>query len=251
MKRLMMCAIFIVTALVSMAQENVEYTDQATKVRLSFPAGSKIEYKSGFHHADVVLGKSFCRIYSMINQNGETFSWNEINAFDNANRYGKILKSKRIKNKDGWMRLYRSEGKSRHFTYVTLVRGKKYAFYMTETALDENNLMTESIVKSAYFPSSSARVVKKITIVDYVVFLFMLFFPLLFFPLLKKLSIQWFITVAMITLLAVCLYLWFAFGANVVATISLGVVVVCEYYIVYQCDSWGNAIEKVLSKMDG
>ena len=133
-----------------------EYTDSLTSITLTLPDSADIEHKQGFQRARIKLEKSDIDIYSMKSQNGTQFSWERVNSFDDNRKYGELVRYERMPNGiDGWIRYYSAKDKRgrQYTTCVVLLRGKNYAFYMTESVYNEEDLSITDILETASFPT--------------------------------------------------------------------------------------------------
>ena len=157
MKKLLLPLALLLIVISAAAQESKEYTDSLTGVKLSYSANYDITLMDGFQKAVISTPKTDINIYSKVSKKGKQFSWEEINEFDSKNAYGKLLRYDRTPNElDGWIRYYSNKtSKGRPYTAcVILIRGKDYAFYMTEAAYDEADLLIVDMLQTAEFPKS-------------------------------------------------------------------------------------------------
>lgn len=255
MRKLLTCMLLsIATGLFVHAQNTVEFIDSLTKVTLQLPEGCKVIRHQGFHNATVELEKSDIKIYSMKSSNGQQYSWDQVNNFDSKDTYGKLLKYERTEDKvDGWVRYYTNKTKQGrdYITCVVLVRGKDYAFYMTESAYKEEYLSIISVLDSASFPKSTAKVMrtKWFKWFSWVVEVFFILFNLLFFNTIKKMkkSTYW-ITFTIILAGAI---LWSVIFLNARwGSLFNGLLCALSWWVASECKDRGEAFEKV-SKLFG
>lgn len=241
-------------ALCAYAQNPAEFTDSLTQVTLKLPEGCKVIRHQGFHKATVELEKSDIRIYSMRNDNGKQYTWDQVNSFDSKESYGELLKYERTSDKtDGWIRYYTNKTKQGrdYITCVVLVRGKDYAFYMTESAYKEEYLSIPYVLENASFPKSTAKAKKSkvFTWFAWGVELFLLLFNLLFFNAIKKMknATYWISFILILTGTVVWSIIFLNAGWS---SILWGVMCAGSWWIASECKDRGEAFEKV-SKLFG
>lgn len=230
--------------IIAIAHENEVFTDSITGVRLLFPKGARIEIRGGFQKAKVDLATSYLSIYSVKSPDGKQFAWNQINEFDKGDKYGTLLRSEKFSEKvDGRVRYYQTHGTRDYISCVTLIRGKNYAFYMLETAYQEENLQTPALLQTADFPHAQAPLSGGAYWIVWIVFGLLVLFPLIFFPWLKKLSDKTFLIFAICEITSFCLWsvfmLHFGWPTLLMAGAPLG-----GFLLVYSTDSWWDAISK-------
>ena len=229
----------------------VEYVDSLTNVTLKLPQKSVVTRYKGFHKATIELEKSYLKIYSMSDEDGKTYTWNQVNNFDANNKYGNLLKYERLGEKmDGWIRYYTSKTKSGRdiVTCVVLVRGKDYAFYMTEAAYTEEQLLMTKILESASIPKSTLKT-KEIELLSEIVEFILFFANMLLFWFLKKLSKRAYIAIAALFVVALSLWslLMLDYGW---ATIIFAGVACISWGITYESESWSVALDKLMKFLD-
>ena len=228
----------------------VEYVDSLTNVVFKLPKKSVVTRYKGFHKATIELEKSYLKIYSMRDEDGKTYTWDQVNNFDANNKYGKLLRYERLAEKrDGWIRYYASKAKSGKdiVTCVVLVRGRDYAFYMTETAYKEKDLSICKILESASIPEATVKKRTKGMIWFSGIVACLLFFSnLLLFSLLKRLSKGAYIAIAALVIVAffLCCFLMLDFGAW--SSILFSGLAFFSWAITYESESWSVAFDKVM-----
>lgn len=229
-----------------------EYTDSLTGITLTLPEGAGIEHKQGFQRARVEFEKSYIDIYSMKSQNNTQFSWERVNSFDDNRKYGELARYERMPNGiDGWIRYYSAKDKrGRHYTTcVVLARGENYAFYMTESAYNEEELSIIDILETASFPTEFNK--KKSLVpgwLAWTMYVLIVFSQVIFFPLFKKVPNRTYIVIAILTVIAALL--WSAFILDMGWT-SVLIAIGCAAFwgITYNCDSWKDAFEKIMNEI--
>lgn len=227
-----------------------EYTDSLTSITLTLPDSADIEHKQGFQRARIKLEKSDIDVYSMKSQNGTQFSWERVNSFDNNRKYGELVRYERMPNGiDGWIRYYSAKDKRgrQYTTCVVLLRGKNYAFYMTESVYNEEDLSITDILETASFPTEFKK--KKILVPSWLawtIYALLAFSQVIFFPLLKKVSKRTYIVIAIFAVIAALLWSVFILDKGWFAIlIALGCAA-C-WGITYNCNSWKEAFEKIMN----
>ncbi len=240
----------ILLPLCANAQGYVEYKEDITNVVLQLPEQAVITRQEGFQKAKIELEKTTIFISSMKNEKGKQYSWDEVNNFDNKNRYGKLLHYERATGEiDGWVRYYADKTKrgTPFTTCVVLVRGKDYAFYMVESAYNEAELSIPKILQSASFPKATLKKNYVGKYRNYIPLLYM-FLPLILFHILKKLSQKTYLIVAILTLIG-----FLVLDLCIVHT-SWGdlavymIISIFAWWLTYDCKSWSDAFHK-LSKI--
>ena len=244
MKRSLAFTLVVFASVYIFAQGSIIFMDSITGARLYFPEGSKIEESKGFKKAEVDLGTSYLSIYSVMSPDDKQFTWNQMNEFDKGNKYGTLISSEKVSEElDGWIRYYKSQGKRDYISCVTLIRGKKYAFYILETAYQEESLQTPVLLQTAEFPHAHAPLNGVAYWIAWIVFGLLLLFPIIFFPLLKKLSDKTFLILAICEITAFCLWCVFKLDLGwptlLMAGAPLG-----GFLLVSATDSWWDAISK-------
>lgn len=235
MKKLFTTLISILSAVLCLhAQNHVVFKDSLTHVTLQLPEGCTVKPQTGFHRATVVLEKTDVKIYSMKNEKGQQFTWDQVNNFDSKNAYGTLLRYERTADKtDGWIRYYSNKTKQGrdYVTCVVLVRGDDYAFYMTEAAYKEEDLSMPGILDSADFPKATSKTrTKQFNWFAWILEVILTFFSVIFFKTTKKMSdtLRWIVgisTVAGATLWGIMVLNigWSILFFTIVAAASWGV----------------------------
>lgn len=224
MRKLILLLVLLFAVINAAAQECKEYTDSLTGVKLSYSADYDITLMDGFQKAVISTPKTDIKIYSKTNKKGKQFSWEEINEFDSKNAYGELLRYDRAPNElDGWIRYYSNKtSKGRpYIACVILIRGKDYAFYMTEAAYDEADLSIADMLQTAEFPKSKreSKTAKKRA---WIILAILFVAPLLLFKPLKKIPEKALVTLMIISVVAATLvYLFFIDMSIYVLYVSL------------------------------
>ena len=254
MMRFILLPILLMFVCIGNALGSTEFIDTLTQISIKLPDNAKIERLNKFKKADITLEKSFLCVYSMKSQSHKQFTWNEVNNFDSKNAYGSMLKYERLgETIDGWIRYYSQKAKNGKdiINCIVLVRGKDFAFYITETAYNEQNLQLPQIVKEISFDNAKKKkaLSKERQRMGWIVGAFLFFINIIFFPILKRLSERTYIIIAVISIIAFLLWNLFVLNlgweAPLIALGSAG----C-WAITFACDSWGEALRKILNAIN-
>lgn len=188
MKKLLLAIASLLIAALAYADGEVEYIDSLTNVKILYSESYEIEHMDGFQKAIIATPKTNIRIYSRISDDGKQMDWEEVNKFDSGNSYGSLLRYERAPNEiDGWIRYCANkDGNGRPYTTcVILIRGHNYAFYMTESAYDEEDLTIPAIMETAEFPKAKRESESKEK-TGWILLVALTVAPLIFFKPLKK-----------------------------------------------------------------
>lgn len=251
MKKSYIISILIVlSSVVVLAQDNVVFTDSLTGVQLCFPQGTNVKKSNGFKRAEADLGTSYVSLYAMKSADGKQFSWSRINEFDRDDKFGSLLKSERVSDDvDGWVRYYQTRGKRKDYiSCVTLIRGKEYAFYILETAYQQENLQTPIILQTAQFPKAPAPLTGISYLIVWIVAGALFLFPLIFFPWLKKLSNKVYLILAILEIAVFCIWCVTMMDFGWITILLAGGPFV-GFLLVSLTDSWWEAIAKFFENL--
>lgn len=252
MKRVLLTAILVSLAFCTYAQKVNEYTDSLTKVKLYFPAEVKIEKMVGFKKAEIETEKTIINIYSMLNQKGQKYTWDEVNDFDSQNAYGEIIRYERAPEElDGWIRYYRDKTKkgTPFTTCVILIRGNDYAFYMTESAYDEADLSIVEVLQTAEFPKR-IKASTPFKLFKWTFALILIILPFLFFKKVKRLKNNIFWRVAIVNMACTSGFYILTTGVDWGAFFAL-VFSGAAWYVTHENDSCEAAVDKLVRMIDG
>ncbi|MEZ3591586.1 MAG: hypothetical protein K1V84_11160 [Muribaculaceae bacterium] len=113
-----------------------------------------------FRKAVFWTNSTYVYIYSMPNQEDKPFSWSKINEFDSNNKYGILTYQEKMSNADGWIRIYEyydQKNKKKFYYAISLIRGDRYAIYVSECAHTPNDFVTLDMIKNTTFKITQNR----------------------------------------------------------------------------------------------
>lgn len=238
----------------SWAQEAAMFRDNVSNVTFPVPEKSKIEHHSGFHKATIELEKTNIDVYSMKNDDKKKYSWDQVNTFDANNKYGSLLKYEKMPNDiDGWIRYYTGKTKNGHnyVTCVVLVRGKDYAFYMTESAYKETDLSMTGILEQISFANATVEKKKSKAYYWFVIIVTAVLggISLIFFHSVKKMQEKKYITLAVIMTIITALWSYFAVDLGWGLTILVAIFTGVCWALVRMSKSRSEAFNKLMDEI--
>ena len=135
------------------------FVDSLTEVNVVFPENVKIveTNQEAFRKCTVNTSNSTISVFSKKwNKRKNELSWEEINSFDENDKYGKYIEDEAIDKYgvQGWFRCYETADKNYKpiYNFVTVIKGYNYVEYFVETSYSKEDLMSREILKNSVFP---------------------------------------------------------------------------------------------------
>lgn len=239
--------------------KELSVVDPVSKTEFHFKEAEIVDSSAQkFLKYTIELPNSYIDIYSMKNNNSESFSWDRLNEFDAGNKYGTLKKKEKLTNIDGWIRYYEAQNKGiKYINCISIIRGKKYAVFLSERAFNIEQLSTPELIKNTKFKKAGRASVRsrRVPASFEVVFWILMILSLVIFSILHvnlKISPKIIFIFGGILLVAACVCSYVLFAYPIAGIIGLFIIYGISLIFVGMSDSWEEIIKylgEILNKI--